>query len=308
MKEFLLTILMFSIGLSCKNNEEEINNIEVKQLEKEYLDIPYASQSPAQKLDVFMPEEINVKNPVLIWIHGGGWKSGDKSDFKKTNRIKELRKRGYAVVAINYRLSGEAIFPAQIFDVKAAIRWVKSNATAYQFNPDKIGLWGSSAGGHLVSLAGTSGGVAELEDLKMGNAGYSSKIQAVVDWYGPIDLLQMDEMAMAQGCSSSVHSLANSPESEFMGFQLTIHPDQVNKANPITYITADDPPFLIEHGLADCTVAHAQSQLFYDNLVPVLGEQKVKIKFFENTGHGGELFNKAETDNEVIDFLDLNLK
>ncbi len=277
-------------------------------LQKEYIDVAYASGSNAQKLDIFMPDTVKSKNPVLVWVHGGGWKSGDKAEFRNSNRLKELNKRGYAVVVINYRLSGEAKFPAQIFDVKAAIRWIRANGATYKFNSDKIGAWGSSAGGHLVALTGTSGGVAELEDLTMGNSSYSSKVQAVVDWYGPTDLLKMDSMALAQGCASSNHNAANSPESELIGFQITTRPDLVAKVNPITYITPDDPPFFIEHGLIDCTVAYNQSQLFYDNLIPVLGTQKIKIKLLANTGHGGGLFSNAVTDAEAIDFLDVHLK
>jgi acetyl esterase/lipase len=300
-----IAIIIAFILSACKKQSDDNT---IQPIAKENFDVAYASVSNAQKLDIFLPDTIKTQNPVLVWIHGGGWKSGDKAEFRNSNRLKELRKRGYAVVVINYRLSGKAKFPAQIFDVKAAIRWLKANAATYKFNPDKIGLWGSSAGGHLVSLAGTSGGVTELEDLSLGNSNLSSKVQAVIDWYGPTDLSKMDSMAIAQGCAASNHNTANSPESELIGFQITTRPDLVAKANPITYISTDDPPFFIEHGLIDCTVAYGQSQLFYDKLTPVLGTQTVKIKFLANTGHGGGLFSDAVTDTEVIDFLDLYLK
>lgn len=296
-----ISLIMFG----CKKQAKDSGSLPVQ---KQYLDVAYASGSSAQKLDIFLPDTMKTQNPVLVWIHGGGWKSGDKAEFRNTNRLKELRRRGYAVVVINYRLSGEATFPAQIYDVKAAIRWIRANASTYKFNPDKIGVWGSSAGGHLSALTGTSGGVSELEELTMGNNSYSAKVQAVVDWYGPTDLIKMDSMALAQGCSSSTHSTVNSPESELIGFQITARPDLVAKANPITYISADDPPFFIEHGLLDCTVAYGQSQLLYDKMMPVLGTQKVKIKFLANSGHGGGLFSDAATDAEAIDFLDLYLK
>ncbi len=302
----LISCVLFLTAGSCKKSSNDTTPPTPTQTQ--YLDVAYATASSAQNLDIFLPDTLKIQNPVLIWVHGGGWKSGDKAEFRNTNRLKELRRRGYAVVVINYRLSGEAKFPAQIFDVKAAIRWVKANASAYKFNSAKIGVWGSSAGGHLVSLAGTSGGVAELEDMSLGNSGFNSTIQAVIDWYGPIDLLKMDSMAIAQGCAGSNHNAANSPESELIGFQITTRPDLVAKANPITYITADDPPIFIEHGLIDCTVAYGQSQLFYDKLISVVGAQKVKIKFLANTGHGGGLFSDAATDTEAIDFLDLYLK
>jgi acetyl esterase/lipase len=302
------SVILLIFLCSCKKEETDTNGQIQTPLQKEYMDIAYASGSNAQKLDIFLPDSVKEINPVLIWIHGGGWKSGDKSEFRNTSRLTELRRRGYAVVVINYRLSGEAKFPAQIFDVKAAIRWIKANASTYKFNKDKVGVWGSSAGGHLSALAGTSGNVAELEDLNQGNSSFSSAVQVVVDWYGPTDFLKMDSLALAQGCTSSTHNDANSPESMLIGFQITTRPDLVAKANPITYITNDDPPFFIEHGLTDCTVAYGQSQLLYNQLLPVLGSQKVKIKLLDATGHGGGLFSTASTVTEAIDFLDTYLK
>lgn len=292
---------------ACKKDNEQVT-IPSTPVQKEYYDISYASASNAQKLDIFLPDTIKAQNPVLVWIHGGGFSGGDKSQFRNSNRLTELKRRGYAVVVINYRLSGQAKFPAQIYDVKAAIRWIKANAAAYKMNPDKIGVWGSSAGGHLSALAGTSGNVTELEDLSQGNSSLSSSVQVVIDWYGPIDFLKMDSMALSQGCASSNHNAANSPESLLIGFQITTRPDLVAKANPITYISSDDPPFFIEHGLTDCTIAYGQSQLLYDKLIPVLGSQKVKLKLLAATGHGGGLFDDFVTVKEAIDFLDTYLK
>jgi acetyl esterase/lipase len=306
--KLLLTVLVFvSSMLACKKPVDQSPSPAAPS-QKEYLDVAYASSSAAQKLDIFLPLTGSIPYPVVIWIHGGGWKSGDKAQFRNTNRFTELQTRGYAVVVINYRLSGEAKFPAQIYDVKSCIRWIKANAATYAFNADKIGVWGSSAGGHLSALAGTSGGVAELDDLSSGNSGFSSKVQVVVDWFGPADLLKMDTMALAQGCSSSNHNAADSPESELIGFQITTRPDLVANVNPATYITADDPPFFIEHGLTDCTVPHGQSQYLYDHLLPVLGAQKVKLKLLAGTGHGGGLFDNAATVTEAVDFLDIYLK
>lgn len=307
-KRLVLIITALTFLVSCKKNNEQAVPAPTPPVQKEYLDISYAAGSNAQKLDIFLPDTIKTQNPVLVWIHGGGWKGGDKSEFRNSNRLTELKKRGYAVVVINYRLSGEALFPAQIYDVKAAIRWIKANAATYKFNADKVGVWGSSAGGHLSALAGTSGNVAALEDLTQGNSSFFSTVQVVIDWYGPTDFLKMDSLALSQGCASSTHNAANSPESELIGFQITTRPDLVAKANPITYISNDDPPFFIEHGLTDCTVAYVQSQLLYDQLTPVIGVQKVKIKFLAATGHGGGLFSDFTTVKEAIDFLDTYLK
>lgn len=308
-QKMLLSVLLFTFALfGCKKSVEQSPSSPVVPAQKEYYDKAYAGNSAAQKLDIFLPSTGSAPYPVLVWIHGGGWRGGDKSNFRNSGILSLLKSRGYAVVVINYRLSGEALFPAQITDVKAAIRWIKANAATYAFNKDKIGLWGSSAGGHLAALAGTSGGVTELEDLSSGNNNFSSNIQAVVDWFGPTNLLAMDSMAFAQGCVSSNHNDVNSPESQLVGVQITTRPDLVAKVNPATYITSNDPPFFIEHGLIDCTVPFAQSQYLYDRLLPALGSQKVKLKFLTATGHGGGLFDNSTTINEAIDFLDAYLK
>ena len=308
-KKILLPLLLFSIILfACKKSVEQSPSSPVVPAQKEYFDKAYAGNSAAQKLDIFLPSTGSAPYPVLIWIHGGGWRGGDKSNFRNSGVLSLLKSRGYAVVVINYRLSSEALFPAQIMDVKAAIRWIKANAATYALHKDKIGVWGSSAGGHLAALAGTSGDVTELEDLSLGNTQFSSTVQAVVDWFGPTNLLTMDSMAIAQGCVSSNHNDVNSPESQLIGFQITTRPDLVAKVNPATYITNNDPPFFIEHGLTDCTVPFAQSQNLYDRLLPVLGSQKVKLKFLAATGHGGGFFDNRATITEANDFLDRYLK
>ncbi len=307
---FMRLILFFGCCFSllfwgCSKSETDNSQ---PPAQKEYLNLAYGTISNAQKLDIFLPNAGAVPYPVVVWIHGGGWVSGDKGQFNTTQLYKELTARGYAVVSINYRLSGEAKFPAQIYDVKAALRWLRANATTYVFNPDKIGVWGSSAGGHLSALAGTSGAVAELENLNLGNSGFSSRVQVAVDWYGPTDVLKMDSMANLQGCVGSNHNAANSPESMLIGYAITARPDLAAKVNPIAYISSDDPPFFIAHGLNDCTVPYGQSQLLYDKLLPVLGASKLKLKLYPATGHGAGAFDNVVNIKEAVDFLDLYLK
>jgi acetyl esterase/lipase len=148
-------------------------------------DISYGTLHSSQKVDVYTPKAV-APFPVVVLIHGGGWVQGDKMEYRTSIKTEALLARGYAVVAVNYRLSNVAKFPAQIQDVKAAVRWIRANATTYNFNPNKIGAWGTSAGGHLTALLATSGGINALEDLTQGDATKSSTIQAAVDWFGPI--------------------------------------------------------------------------------------------------------------------------
>ena len=151
-----------------------------------------------QRLDLYVPAEADAPLPVIVWIHGGAWLGGSK---EMGVPALPFVGKGYAVASINYRLSQHAVFPAQIEDCKAAIRWLRANARTYNLNAGRIGVWGASAGGHLVALLGTSGGVEDF-DGKGGNADRSSRVQAVVDFFGPTDFLQMDAPQTPMCCGS----------------------------------------------------------------------------------------------------------
>lgn len=271
-----------------------------------FRDIPYvAGGSDAQKLDLYVPNGASAPTPLIIWIHGGGWQSGDKMLGQNSFQL-DFARSGYAVASINYRLSGEAIFPAQIHDCKAAIRWLRANATQYNIDPLKIAVWGSSAGGHLAALVGTSASVTDLEGTVGGNIEYSSRVQAVVDWYGPTDFLQMDTQAIAQGCQSTNHNSANSAESLLVGCQIQTCPTAVARANPMTYVSDDDPPFFIQHGTADCTVPLGQSAIF-NSLLSVSGESPVYLPL-AGAGHGGAQFLAPANIALVSEFISRNVR
>jgi acetyl esterase/lipase len=223
--------------------------------------LAYASGG-SNLLDLYRPSMGSGPFPTVIWIHGGGWRSGSRLNVEQARR---LVCRGYAVASIDYRLSTVAPFPAQIHDVKAAIRFLRANAATYGLDPARFATFGSSAGGHLAELAATSNGVAGLEDLSQGNAGVSSAVQAVIGWYGPTDFSQMDSQLLAQGCSagSASHGQPDSAESQLLGCTVgtTGCSSPVQLANPVTHVTASAPPLFILHGSADCVVPNAQSTL-----------------------------------------------
>ncbi len=294
--------VFFALGCFAQSQAANTNNINRK-----WQNISYATMSPAQKLDIYLPDEGEGSFPIIISIHGGAFLGGEKSDGQ-VNPMLEGLKRGYAVVSINYRLSSEALFPKNINDVKAAIRWVKANAATYKMNSDKIALWGGSAGGNLAALAGTSGDVKELEDLSLGNANQSSRVQAVVDWFGPTNFLLMDEQLKETGNGIPNHSDGNSPESKVMGQKITKIPAKVQLGNPETYISKDDPPFLIEHGTKDQLVPTQQSIDFATKLTSVLGKEKVTIHLLKDAKHGGPQFETKENLELVFRFLDAVLK
>lgn len=271
------------------------------------LNIPYASVSPSQKLDIYLPGEGKGPYPVIISIHGGAYSGGDKVGPDLLTAMSALQ-RGYAVVSVNYRLSSEAVFPAQIQDIKAAIRFIRANAAQYNLNPNRIACWGSSAGGQLSALAGTSGGVKELQDPTLGNADQSDCIQAVVDWCGPINFLTMDEQFKSSGINGTLQNNPDSYTSRLMGKQISLIPEMVKKANPETYITPDDPPIFIQHGSIDTLVPLQQSTDFSKKLEVVLGKNKVQTVVLQGAGHDGKGLNTPENINRVINFLDAHLK
>jgi len=227
-------------------------------------------------LDLYVPQitKAGDKLPVVVWIHGGAWRSGSKDRCPAV----PLVDRGFAVASISYRLTDEAIFPAQIHDCKAAIRWLRANAGRFSLDPSRIGAWGASAGGHLAALLGTSGDVKELEGGP-DNLNYSSRVQAVCDYFGPTDFLRMNAEPGAMD-----HDAADSPESVLIGGPIQKNPEKAAKASPITYVSADDPPFLILHGDQDRTVLLNQSQLLHDALRK-LGV-RVRLGIVKGQGHG----------------------
>ncbi len=272
-----------------------------------YTDLAYADASASQKLDLYLPSTGSGPFPVIVAIHGGAFKMGDKADGQEAAMLAALD-RGYAVASINYRLSDEAIFPAQVNDAKAAVRYLRANAAKYNLDPNKIAAWGGSAGGYLATMLGTTGGVADLEDMSQGNSDQSSAVQAVVDWFGPLSFLDMDPQFQASGTGPANHNDASSPESQLLGGALPDVPDLVEKADPTTYITADDPAFLIQHGTNDGNVPVEQSINFADALTKVLGSDAVTLKLLEGASHADRAFMTTENVTLVLDWLDAHLK
>ncbi|MBT4140480.1 MAG: alpha/beta hydrolase, partial [Candidatus Latescibacteria bacterium] len=285
-------ILFLGVGIMCAMNVEGALPKGVR-VEK---DLVYGTVSDRELvLDVYWHPDAEEAMPLLIWVHGGAWRKGSKSNV---GNVLPMLSKGYAVASVGYRLSGEAIFPAQIQDCKAAVRWLRAHAGDYKLNGDKFAAWGSSAGGHLVALLGTANDVADWE---VGDhLDVSSRVQAVCDWFGPTDFLRMNDVK-----GKMDHDPANSPESELVGAPIQEHPDLAGNANPISYVSGDESPFLIMHGGQDFTVLKNQSEL----LNVALQEQGVSstLVLIDDQGHGfrGE---RADIMKLVEGFFDERLK
>jgi acetyl esterase/lipase len=218
-------------------------------------------------LDLYMPAKLDKPAPGLIFIHGGGWKGGNRSDYKYYTV--RYAKRGYVCATISYRFSQEAPFPAAVQDAKCAVRWMRANAAKYHVDPDRIAVLGGSAGGYLAMMVGYTSDVPELE----GDGGYpevSNKVRAVVNLYGPCDL----DCPQARNVDV-VRSFIGKPYDEAR--------ELYEKASPVRYVTRDDPPTLILHGTVDATVSIEQS----DRLAAKLKEVGVPCQYekFEGWPH-----------------------
>jgi len=227
--------------------EEFLNTIPRKTF-----DIHYCDDSPMQILDLYYPNEPSDKPyPLIIHTHGGGFANGDQRENNSEPMLRGLE-RGYAVASVQYRRTREALFPAQVLDVKAAVRYLRANAESLQLDPDRFAVWGPSSGGWLASMVGVTAGNPAFEDLTQGNPDVSSAVQAVVDWCGPCGgFLEMDAAYRLSGLGEATHDLPDSPESRFLGHTITEIPELVRLACPCTYVHKQMPPVLIIHGSAD---------------------------------------------------------
>jgi acetyl esterase/lipase len=213
-------------------------------------------------LDLYLPASAGPW-PAVVFLHGGGWGVGTRAsmapplDDWSPSAFERIAAAGLALATVDYRLTGEAIFPAQLHDAKAAVRWLRSEAGALGIDGERIVAWGASAGGHLAALLGLTGGHAELEG-EVGVTGVSSAVCAVIDWYGPTDLVSME--SQSDGTGPMEHDSASSPEGSLIGGVVSELPERARDASPISYVHRVAPPFQIKHGGADKAVPRAQSQ------------------------------------------------
>ncbi len=265
-------------------------------------DMDYAgTENPRQALDLYLPKGHGKDSealPLLVFIHGGGWAKGDKGGGgRQVTRFVESG--NYAGASIGYRLTDEAPWPTQIHDCKAAIRWLRANAAEYGIDPDRIAVWGTSAGGHLVAMLGVSGDVPELEGEVGLHLDETSEVTCVVNFFGPSELLTMNDNP-----SKIDHNAQTSPESKLVGGTLQENPDIARNASPISWVSAEDEPSLIVHGTKDELVPYPQSVNF-EKALEAVGVPTILLTV-EGGGHGagfGPSVNEA-----VAEFLNHHLR
>jgi acetyl esterase/lipase len=259
------------------------------------LDLPYAAtDNPRQRLDLYLPKAAaaDAKLPLVVYIHGGGWQAGDK---RAGLMLLPLVQSGqYALASVGYRLTDEAIWPAQIHDCKAAIRWLRAHAPQYGIDPERIGVAGSSAGGHLVCLLGTTAGMAALEGTIGDHDAVDSRVACVVDQFGPTDFIDIE----------GANDAALGVVAKLLGGRPADVPDVARAASPLYHVTKDDAPTLCIHGTADPLVPYSQSTKL-DRAFDEAGVECLVLTIPDG-GHGG--FRHPDVSIRTLQFLDKHLR
>ena len=280
-------------------------------IRRKFLDVQYGSL-PEQKVDVYLPEEGDGPFPLIIYVHGGGWSMGSKREGALPCIIDAI-KYGYAVISVDYRLAPGVKFPEFLFDVKTAVRWARANAKQYLFDPEKFGMVGDSAGGHLTLMVGFTAGHPEYEGEQYGWAGVSSAVQAIIDMYGP-SILDADRDAFLKESGVPAMSFGAPPPKEGsapasgMAGAFTADMNMLHLISPIQYVHKDIPPTMIQQGEKDPIVPKQNSTLLAEKIRRICGPDRVDLRLYPERTHSDGAFMGTENCMEVLPFFDKYLK
>lgn len=281
----------------------EIKQVDVSKY-RGYFDVIYSPVSNTCKMDIYLPEHSDGPYPVIISIHGGAFKKCDKRDEEMIQDMLHGLNKGYAVVGVNYRLSGESQFPEPVKDIKQAIRFIKDHCKQYNFDSERIVVWGGSAGGYFTLMAGLIDRYPEFDDDYSSST--DTKVNGCVAWFPPVDFKNMDEQLRASGLLKKYpnHDDDNSPESLFIGGGITKNDIKVQQANPESYIHFNMPKMLIQHGRNDRIVPYQQSQNFVAKAREICGDEHFIYEILEDADHGDFKFSTPENLAKVYAFID----
>lgn len=300
MKKTILTLSALAVALGLYAQPGGFGGFQMPKVDVrcsgKVADVDYAGDGEVfHRLDIYYPRVEKPAYPVVIHIYGSAWYSNNSKGMADLGTIvNALLDAGYAVVTPNHRSSGDAKFPAQIEDIKGVVRFVRANAEKYRFDTSFIATSGFSSGGHLSSLAATSGGVAALEGTVGGNLGFSSRVDAACDWSGPVDLHYMS-------CGRAEDTWNHAPEEAVMGFPFQGNEERFRALDATSYIDPSDPPVIIFHGTADSVVPCCQAPYFYGLLADA--GVTAELHLVEGGDHGMGMY-ADETLCAMVTFLD----
>lgn len=281
---------------------------DIRWVRRKFLDVAYDTQSPRQCFDLYLPDEGDGPFPLLVHIHGGAFAFGDKRDDHMDAYLTGIR-RGYAVASIEYRVSGEATFPAAVLDCREAIRYIKSHGAEYKIDPDRVIVIGGSAGGNLAAMLGMNVPNGQFPGEE-GRTGYSCHptVKIAIDQFGPVRFETMTAQALANGVSQVHPDAARMPESRYLGCPVDQAPaEMLEKAYPGTYASEKMAPMLVQHGTADHLVPWAQSEEFVADLIAKGYGDRVEYVPLEGADHEDRRFFREENMNLVFRFIENHL-
>ena len=293
----LLIILCMSCLPSCKQDagksQRGLNErtVDMTQFTRTELDIPYANtDNMRQTLDITYPVTGMAPYKMIVLFHGGGWTVGNKRSAAIA-AVFQATTQGYAVVSVNYRLSGEVTWPVPLHDAKAAIRFLRAHADAYQLDAEKIVAWGASAGGHIAEMLAATNNQPAFEDVSMGNKNFSSAVQGVVAWYA---------VSAMNTLSDRVAFMANA----ILGYDVRENRDKVRDASPIELVTGAFPPILLVHGTNDRMVPYRQSVEMRETINKATGKETASLIIIKGAYHGDPVIMTMKRVAEYLDFVD----
>jgi acetyl esterase/lipase len=275
-----------------KTAEDMIPLMNVTKYDNRLLDVQYGTKTKYEKMDIFYPDDkFNKPYPVFIEVHGGAWYFGQKRSIEFEPFLYGLS-QGYVCISLGYTLAPDGHYPLPVQEIKSAIRFIRYNSNKYSIDPNRVVLWGGSAGAQLAALAALSCDTKYLEEDLFGNDQYSAKPNVMILWYGCYDYF-------------SDRKLEEWIYRNYMGVDdLTTVYDKLEKSNPITHITSNAIPVLLQHGLADSVVPYNQSVKFYEKMKKIVPEDQCKISLFPNCDHADKLFFEKENIKNVFAFSD----
>lgn len=288
--------------------------VDPSQFKRCWQGISYASEDPRQVLDIYLPNEGDGPFPLIVFIHGGGWVSGDRRESTMPGVFKVMS-QGYALACIEYRLAPEATWPEPLEDVRCAIRFLRAHANEYELKADKIAVWGNSAGAHLANMVAALAGRPMFSGRRLGYMEQSDAVQCVISLYSPLDMYQIalcdrtidEDQQMATGGVAGqpgVPDDMNKPHNMLMGFNILRNPEAAVIASPMAFVSEDFPPALYMHGIEDQIVPYTQSVAMAKKVNYLCGDDRAKLRLFENAMHGAPSMKTDESVNEVLDFVD----
>lgn len=287
---------------------------DMNQWKRHWDDVRYCDRDERQKMDIIIPDEGDGPFPLIVFVHGGGWVSGDKRENTMPGAFKAIS-QGYALASVEYRLAPAVTWPMPLYDVKAAIRFLRAHADEYRLKTDKIAVWGNSAGGHIINMVAATGGKAIQEDLTMGNPEQSSAVQCLVGLYSPSDLYEIDltnqlpEEAVKDATGTDVgqhdeREGMNFPHNMVAGFKLSRNRAAAAYLSPINFVDENFPPAYYIHGVADPIVPYTQSVGMANMINETCGKGRAKFELVPGAVHGDPVLKTDKMANKILDFID----